>query len=194
MSHCIFLLSPANAGGARARMILNGEARFELAVKLRTEGAPLTDVFSFVSGLYFRGKAVYSERFGAHSFVITPDRGLVPSHTIVTLTDLQQMALVPVDAAESKYRAPLEREARQIEKAAGAGCVFVLLGSIATAKYVEPLLGVFGERLVFPVDFIGRGDMSRGGLLLRSARSGVELEYIPVMNAVRHGRRPPKLS
>jgi hypothetical protein len=52
---------------------------------------------------------------------------------------------------------------------------------------------VFGRRLVFPSTFVGRGDMSRGGLLLRHARDGRELEYEPVVGAVRHGKRPPKL-
>jgi hypothetical protein len=68
-----------------------------------------------------------------------------------------------------------------------------LLGSIATAKYVEPLLGIFEERLLFPSAFVGRGDMSRGGLMLRSARDGVELSYEPVGSAILHGKRPPKL-
>ena len=45
---------------------------------------------------------------------------------------------------------------------------FVLLGSVATDKYVGPLLDVFGDRLYFPATFAGRGDMSRGGLLLRA--------------------------
>jgi len=69
----------------------------------------------------------------------------------------------------------------------------VLLGSVASDKYVDPLLGVFGERLVFPPSFVGRGDMSRGGLLLRCVRSGEELTYVPVKGAVRHGPRPPRL-
>ena len=70
----------------------------------------------------------------------------------------------------------------------------VLLGSIASAKYVDLLTGVFGARLKFPIDFVGRSDMSRGGLLLRCARSGAELPYVPVEGAVRHGPRPPKLA
>ena len=41
--------------------------------------------------------------------------------------------------------------------------------------------------------FVGRGDMSRGGLLLRHARSGVELDYLPLRGATRHGARPPRL-
>jgi hypothetical protein len=195
----VFLLSPANAGGERARQVLNERATFDLAAKLRRDGAPLEDVFSFVSSLYFRGKSMYSNRFAAAPpgvagrYVITPDRGLVPAHTMVTLADLQQMAAVPVDARESRYRTPLEREARRIDEVTGGRCEFVLLGSVATAKYVEPLLEVFGTRLLFPAEFVGRGDMSRGGLLLRSARTGIELSYVPVLNAVRRGPRPPKL-
>src|SRR5258705_137811 len=69
----------------------------------------------------------------------------------------------------------------------------VLLGSIATGKYVDCLLEVFGPRLVFPAAFVGRGDMSRGGLLLRAARSGKELAYTPIAGATLHGPRPPKL-
>src|SRR5687767_9155583 len=130
-------------------MILSDRATFDLAVKLRGQGAPLAEVFSFLSSLYFRGKVAYSERFAAApegaagAFVITPNRGLVPVETVVTVEDLQAMAAVPVDASESRYRIPLESEARRIQSAAGADCVFVLLGSIATAKYVEPLLDVF---------------------------------------------------
>ncbi len=138
--HHVFLLSPANSSGKRARMILNDRANFDLAKRVRHEGAPIADVFSFVSGLYFRGKVSYSRRFGnappgvPESFVITPDRGLIPADTIVTAADLEQMANVPVDAKESRYRGPLERDAHRIRTTAGEGCVFVLLGSIATAK------------------------------------------------------------
>ena len=76
----------------------------------------------------------------------------------------------------------------------GADCEVVLLGSIASPKYVDVLLGRSSATgCVFPVDFVGRGDMSRGGLLLRQVADGVELEYVPVAGAVRHGARPPKL-
>jgi len=69
----------------------------------------------------------------------------------------------------------------------------VLLGSIASGKYVDVLHAIFGARLLFPSDFVGRGDMSRGGLMLRCASSGDELPYVPVAGAVRHGVRPPRL-
>jgi hypothetical protein len=58
---------------------------------------------------------------------------------------------------------------------------------------VDVLLQIFGSRLTFPLAFVGRGDMSRGGLLLRSAAAGAELQYVPVLGTKRHGPRPPKL-
>ena len=76
---------------------------------------------------------------------------------------------------------------------AGGECEIVLLGSIAEAKYIHPLGGIFAERLLFPAEFVGRGDMSRGGLMLRCAAAGTELAYIPAQNATRRGSRPPKL-
>jgi hypothetical protein len=195
----IFLLSPANAGGVRGQLILRERANFELAVKLRREGAALGEVFSFISGLYFRGKLAYAEAFAGApqglpgSFVITAGRGLVPPETRVTLEELQGIAAVPVDVAEPRYREPLERDARTLAELAGAECDIILLGSIASTKYMEPLAAIFGERLLFPVEFVGRGDMGRGGLMLRCARAGIELTYVPAIGAARRGPRAPKL-
>jgi hypothetical protein len=195
----IFLLSPANAGGERAKQALSDRATFDLAVRLRGEGVPLGEVFAFVSGLYFRGKLAYSQAFAAAplglsgSLVITAGRGLVPPEQPVTIDDLRRIAAVPVDAADSRYRVPLDRDAAALRQSIGPDCDVVLLGSVATAKYLEPLGAIFGDRLLFPADFVGRGDMSRGGLMLRSARAGLELAYIPALTAVRHGPRPPKL-
>src|SRR3954468_10661024 len=203
-SHRIFLLSPANCGGARARLVMSERATFPLAARLRsTEGAPIGEVFSFLSGLYFRGKVTYAKAFasppdpespisGAGVFVITPTAGLRSADTLVTLDALKVFATVNVDAANPKYRRPLERSARAIAADLG-DCDVVLLGSIASPKYVDVLQGIFGDRLLFPADFVGRGDMSRGGLLLRSVSAAQELEYVPVAGAIRHGQRPPKL-
>ena len=178
-AHRIFLLSPANCAGVRARMVMSERAGFPLAQRLRTpEGAPIGEVFSFLSGLYFRGKVTYARVFasppdrdsaisGAGVFVITPTAGLRSADTLVTLEALRAFASVDVDAANPKYRRPLERSARAIAADVG-DCDVVLLGSIASPKYVEVLQGIFGERLLFPAAFVGRGDMSRGGLLLRS--------------------------
>jgi hypothetical protein len=118
---------------------------------------------------------------------------LVSPELPITMDALREIATVPVDAGNPLYRAPLDREARILDELAGPECRFVLLGSLATPKYVEPLLEIFGERLLVPVDFAGRGDMSRGGLLLRCARDGQELSYDRADRAPRHGPRPAKL-
>ena len=195
----IFLLSPANASGARAQMILSDRAQFGMAVRLRSEGLPLGEIFSFISGLYFRGKLAYARAFGAteggdpQAFVITAGGGLIPPETLLTIEQLRGISNVPIEANEMRYRAPLERDARKLLRRVGTECEVVLLGSVATSKYVEPLLEIFGERLMFPAEFAGRGDMSRGGLMLRCARSGEQLTYVQVATAMRHGPRPPKL-
>jgi hypothetical protein len=199
ISNRIFLLSPAYAGGERARMIMSERAQFELARRLRSEGATLAEVFTFLSGLYFRGKIAYANTFARVStglcgaLVITPTRGLVDARSTITLEDLREFAQVDVDLADARYRKPLERDARKLAKKLSPQCEIVLLGSIASKKYVEVLLAHFGERLRFPADFVGRGDMSRGGLLLRCAADRQELAYISVKGAVLHGARPPKL-
>jgi hypothetical protein len=195
----VFLLSPANAGGTRARQVLAERAQFSTAVRLRTEGAPIGELYTFISGLYFRGKMAYAEAFAdppgraSYAVVITPNRGMLPPHTPVTMAEFRDMAGVDIHHADDRYRIPLLRDAIALRDLAGPECAFILLGSVATPKYVEPFLDIFGDRLLFPPAFVGRGDMSRGGLMLRAARSGEELEYVPVWNAVRHGPRPPKL-
>jgi hypothetical protein len=195
----IFLLSPVQAAGVRAKMITSQKAKFQLAVELREQGLPLGDVFSFISGLYFRGKMAYANAFGGASsvtpsaYVIMAGRGLIPPHTIVTQEDLRKLSAVPIDHRDARFREPLERDASALLKILGPHGEVVLLGSIATPKYVEPLLGIFGQRLLFPSEFVGRGDMSRGGLMLRCARENVQLTYVPIATAQRHGPRPPKL-
>jgi len=186
-------------------MVLSPRAQFALAAELRSKrGAMLGDVFMFVSGLYFRGKLTYALRFaappepdnpivGCGVHIITPTAGLRSPDTFVTHKALLGFADGDVHQDNAAYRRPLERSARALAREIGAACDVVLLGSIASPKYVDVLLGIFGERLRFPISFVGRGDMSRGGLLLRQARAGIELDYVPVQGAVVHGSRPPKL-
>jgi len=193
----VFLLSPASTTGKRAHILLREEARFPLAQRLRArDGAPLSDVFVFLSGLYFRGKLAYARRFGVEAesiYVITAGGGLVGPETRVRRAELERHARVPISMKEPAYREPFARDVRRLARVLPPDAEIVLLGSIATDKYVGTLLEAFGARLLFPPDFVGRGDMSRGGLLLRAARDGVELRYAPVAGAVRHGPRPPKL-
>jgi hypothetical protein len=197
----VFLLSPAHCGGKRAAFLLNGAATLDLATRLRgPAGAPLGEAFSFLSGLYFRGKLAYARAFARPGdvCVITSDRGLVSPDAAVTLDELRRMACVPVDLHEPRYREPLEHDVRRLaERLRGDGedaaAEVVLLGSIATSKYVDVLAGVLGGRLAFPADFVGRGDMSRGALLLRAVAAGRELAYVPVAGVARRGRRAPRV-
>src|SRR6185369_8698406 len=194
--HTIFLLSPANLGGERARLVFNPNAGFVLAQQLRSPGGvPLAALFTFLSGLYFRGKIAYAEAFGrppaglSGALVISAGAGLRLPHEHVTLERLAEWSKVAIEASNPGFTRPLLRHAAALEKAHGATTRFVLLGSVATDKYVEPLTKVFGDRLLFPPDFVGRGDMSRGALLLRSVRTGRELAYEPIVGARRHGPR-----
>jgi len=195
----VFLLSPAHCGGRRAQILLREAAAFPLAVQLREQGAPLGDVFSFLSGLYFRGKLSYGRAFARalavpHGvLVITPGRGLVPPDTIVRLDDLREIAEIGVAADEPRFREPLERDSAALASGLSGDDAVILLGSIATGKYVDVIESRLDGRLRFPVDFVGRGDMSRGGLMLRCVLAARELSYVPIAGAVRHGQRPPKL-
>jgi hypothetical protein len=185
----IFLLSPAHCGGKRATWLLRDEAAFPLAVRLREPGGiPLGEAFSFLSGLYFRGKLAYAARFGRplpdHGSiqVITANRGLLPADTRVGLADLRSFGTLDIRADDPRYRDPLVRDVARV--AQEPAVELVLLGSVATGKYVDVLLDVVGDRLLYPREFTGRGDMSRGALMLRAVREGVELEYERIVTPV----------
>jgi len=200
----VFLLSPARCGGERAAQLARSE-RSELGAQLHAGRAPIGDVFAWLSALYFRGKLAYALRFGAGAggapgaLVMAPGLGLRSPDAPISAAMLRAMGEVEVESAA--FVRPLARDARLLERAVAEAADrarspaarVVLLGSIATGKYLDTLLEVFGERLLFPETFVGRGDMSRGGLLLRSARSGEELAYRSVLGATLRGTRPPKL-
>src|SRR5688572_15789430 len=155
----IFLLSPAHCGGRRAQMLASDRAQFDLAQRLRADGATLAEIFTFLSGLYFRGKVAYARAFARPprgrdgALVITTNRGLVSLDTAFRLADLQRLGTVSIEPNEPRYAAPLVRDATGL--AAIPNCEVVLLGSVASGKYVDPLLPLFGERLRFPAQFVG---------------------------------------
>jgi hypothetical protein len=200
----IFLLSPAHCGGKRAALLLGGRGRFALARQLQEgETISLDEAFSFLSGLYFRGKLMYARRFARPPagvlgvLVITTNRGLLPADTPVTAEELRGFAAGEIRPLDPRYREPFLRDLLAIDRVSSLGTVLpeiILLGSVATGKYVDVLLDAVGDRLLFPTDFVGRGDMSRGALLLRAARADQELAYAPVATAVRRGKRPRKIA
>jgi hypothetical protein len=185
----IFLLSPARCGGPRAQQLVASK-RSMLGGRLRDGTATIGDVFAWLSALYFRGKLTYARHFGM-PLVMVPGLGLRSPDMAITDDDLRAMQDVEVET--DAFARPLRRDTALVTHAWPEARV-VLLGSIATGKYTATLLAAFGDRLVFPSDFVGRGDMSRGGLLLRAARENSELPYIPVRGATLHGARATRIA
>jgi hypothetical protein len=182
-------------------MLLRDGSSMAMALSLAEGTLPLGEAFSFMSGLYFRGKVAYAKAFGRRvdpgpsAFIITSTRGLQPPDVLVDRNVIEEFAALDVAHDEPRYRDPLVADARALAAALAGDARVVLLGSVATAKYLDVLASTFQSRLYFPSAFIGRGDMSRGGLMLRSASSGEELEYVALSAATtRRGPRPPKLS
>lgn len=180
-------------------MLMSPTAGFGLARDFQRNGLPLAEVFTFASGLYFRGKITYARHFadlarGDEVRVITTNSGLLAPNTIVTPESLRAFGTVDIHVDDPRYHGPLRRDAEKLAARLNRRGRAVLLGSIATAKYREVLLAAFGRRLVFPKDFVGRGDMSRGALLLRAAAAGRELPYIAVEGAVFAGKRAPRIA
>jgi hypothetical protein len=185
VSHQVFLLSPANCSGKRAGYLLNGKSATTVAERLRSsEGATIGEVFTFMSALYFRGKLAYALAFAQPPSgwdgvqVIVPGRGLRPAAERIDIGELRKIAKVNVDLEDKRYTRPLRRDAGRLADELDAAERVVLLGSIATPKYLEPLHQVLGGRLHYPQAFVGLGDMSRGSLMLKCAAEGRELAYV----------------
>lgn len=181
----IFLLSPARLTGARGRRILAGTGRLSTTDAF-TDGSrlPLGSVYASISTLYFRGKLAYARRFGAWDegdpvLVITPDRGLAPADMPVDIGTLRDSATVPIALDEPRYVEPLLQSVSALRERLTSEDRVVLLGSIATPKYVDPLGRTLGTHLFVPRDFVGMGEMRRGSLLLGAVAEGRELSYIP---------------
>ena len=197
----IFLLSPAHCGGKRAGILMREGSTLPIAARLHGGTLSLGDAFAFMSGLYFRGKLAYAKAFGRSSdatidpvLVITPTRGLMPAATLISIDLLHEFASVDIASGGEKYLEPLERDLSLLVGRLVGDEWVVLLGSLATGKYTDVLTRWLAERLRYPVSFAGRGDMSRGGLLLRSAAANQELDYEVLRAGVRpRWPRPPRL-
>src|SRR5258708_8881972 len=112
----VFLLSPANCSGRRAKIVLSERAQVDLALRLRSDrGVAIGEVFAFVSGLYFKGKLAYALTFarppepgaalaGSGALVIPPNAGLRPAETAVTAEALPAFPRGPIAAHHPGYR------------------------------------------------------------------------------------------
>lgn len=190
----IFLLSPANASGVNGQRLLGASGESDLALRLRGSGAPLGEVYRFISRLYFRGKLDYAEKFqnpprGIAGVQIITGAGLMLPETVIALSDLRRISSTAIDIKNSHYRRPLDSDLLRLREVVGNETDVILLGSVATSKYITPITEVFRERLLFPKDFLGRGDMSRGSMLLGCCAQGLELEYLPVETIKRAARK-----
>ena len=175
----IFLLSPANCSGPRAKVLLSERAAFDLALRLRSrQGVAIGEAFAFISGLYFRGKLAYALEFAqppepdlpltaSGALVITPNAGLRAVETAVTVEALRRFATVDIAANDPKYSKPLIASARTLAEGIGPSATSSCSAAWRRRSTSTSCVQIFGERLLFPIDFVGRGDMSRGGLLLR---------------------------
>ena len=185
----IFLLSPANLGGLRAKQLASPRARFDAAVRYRSpEGVPIADAFAFMSALYFRGKIAYARHFADPPdgvLIITSGYGLVPPDWSLNEERMRRMRKIDVDVSARSYTRPLREHASQLASMLAEDAQVVLLGSVATGKYVDVLKPILGPWLRFPRVFAGLGDMARGGLMLRAVRANRELEYT-TLDAPRH--------
>jgi hypothetical protein len=183
----VFFLSPAHSGGKRAAMLISSKGNFELARQVQAGAASLGEVFAFCSGLYFRGKLAYARHFAdppeniAGVQIITPSRGLIAAETPIGVSDLCEFAQIPVDKDEPRFTTPLKHSVQSMPGIDSTEVI--LLGSVATGKYSDTLFPILGERLLFPADFAGRGDMSRGALLLRCVATNRELSYVSIARA-----------
>jgi hypothetical protein len=192
----IFLLSPAKCSGQRAQWIMNRHSKSELAQRLRSaEGVPLGEVFSFLSALYFRGKLAYARAFaqpppgGTGVWIITPTAGLLPPEMAMPLSRLRGFARVPISNRNALYRRSLRRDLTKLTAQLEPDCEIILLGSIASSRYLDILSEALGPRLKVPLDFVGMGDMQRGALLLRCIRENRELSYIEAAAIAPRGLR-----
>jgi hypothetical protein len=190
----VFVLSPANCNGLRARWVLNRKSASELARRLRGDGAPLGEVFCFLSALYFRGKLTYARAYADPPpncpgiLIITPTAGLIPHDTVVRASTLRGFSRGRIHVKNRSYTSLLGRTAKKLATHMGSGCEVVLLGSLSSGKYLDILAPIYGERLRVPEKFIGLGDMSRGGLLLQCVRENRQLTYIDAVTAQRPKR------
>jgi len=189
MPPTLFLLSPANLSGLRAKQLASPRAQFDAAVRYRSaEGVPIADAFAFMSALYFRGKIAYARHFANPSdgvLIITSGYGLVPPDWRLNEERMKRMQKIDIDASARSYTKPLRDHAKQLASMLSNDAQVVLLGSVATGKYVDVLRPILVPWLRFPRVFAGLGDMARGGLMLRAVRANKELEYT-TLDAPRH--------
>lgn len=178
----LFLLSPANLGGERARLLTSAQARFPAAARYRQGGLTIGEAFAWISSLYFRAKLHYARRFGSLAtgsavLVIAPGFGLVPEDWPLSSDRWRRLRRVPVDPRRPAFRRPLATACDELRQRLSADDRIVFLGGLSAERYLSVLGPALGPHLLIPRDFVSRGQMQRGSLLLRAIRDDEELVY-----------------
>jgi hypothetical protein len=179
-----FLLSPAHLGGARAARLTSLDARFAVAQSYRDGTLSIGEAFSWISALYFRAKLRYARHFGARhgggpAQVIAPGFGLVAEDWLLSGERFTRLCQVPVDTQDRRFRQPLEAACAGLARSLDRDDRIVFLGGLAGDRYLAVLAPALGPRLFVPIDFVGRGQMQRGSLLLQAIAENRELAYSP---------------
>ena len=192
----IFLLSPASTDGLRAQQLTSPRAGFGAAERYRSpEGVTIEEAFTFMSSLYFRGKIGYARHFAAPppelalgsrttaSWSSLPASGWCRRACRITPEEMKKLRRTPVDLKSRAYCAPMKKHVEQLRDLAPDG-----LGGAPGQRRDRQVRGPAAagprDRLLFPRDFAGAGDMKRGGMMLRAVREDREL-------SLRHPRRAP---
>ena len=186
------------AAAARGLRLIDGSSASSLAQQLQTEsGAPLCEVFAFLSSLYFRGKLAYARAFARppHAmrgvFIVTPGAGLCTKRRLSPRRP-RRVCGGRGRSRNPHFVAPLLRDVQAL--VASASSTRASCCSAASLRQVRRAAAAgVRERLLFPADFVGRGDMSRGGLCCAPRAKASELDYLPVLGATRHGPRAARL-
>src|SRR5580704_1190505 len=142
----VFLLSPANTSATRGQLLLNSNSEFELAQRIRRQGAPLGELFSFISSLYFRGKLADAKAGFPSTLVVTTSRGLLSPETVITLDDLLEMSAVPIDPGDARYRESRCQDARAL-----AGVLRLVPRSCYSAASLSASTSIRCLKLILPL-------------------------------------------
>jgi len=178
------------------KIMLPGRCRADLDRLSQRFGVPFVrgpDELKDIPGFFGRAaKASDMTKYDIQIFAEIVDASALPIEAILTraedyvrkganvidLGGLRAIARVPVDPTSRRYLTPLRHDAARLAEQLAPADTAILLGSIATPKYLEPLRPILGPKLRVPREFIGLGDMSRGSLMLRHAAEGRELTYV----------------
>ena len=145
-------------------------------------------------------QATYASRFGRPppslppALVITPTRGLQSPSLPISRSLIEEFASLDWHRPTRAFWIRSSRVRVSFVHRSSQRCAWSCSGASRRAGTSSRWRASSRAGCNYPAEFVGRGDMSRGGLLLRHAEEGRELDYVPLAAGLtRHGAKPPKL-